>query len=139
MKGHIKYVDRAHIKNKTVLLRVDFNVSLTKEAKVADDYRIRQSVPTIKYLLSNKNKIILVSHLGRPGDREATLSLKPVKLHLQKLIDNYRIELVEDFMSEKGQEKIENQGINEILILENIRYYKEDRQFHDFYITLLKY
>ncbi|MFH1827550.1 MAG: phosphoglycerate kinase [bacterium] len=128
MKGHVKYIDKAHIKNKTVLLRVDFNVSLTKEAKVADDYRIRQSIPTIKYLLSNKNKIILISHLGRPTNRESKLSLKPVKLHLQKLIDNCRVELVEDFMSEKGQKRIESQGINEILVLENIRYYKEEQK-----------
>ena len=88
MKSQIKYIDRAHINNKTVLLRVDFNVTLTKSAKVADDYRIQQSIPTIKYLLSKKNKIILVSHLGRPKKREPSLSLKPVVQHLKKFLKN---------------------------------------------------
>ncbi len=128
MKGHIKYIDRAHINNKTVLLRVDFNVSLTKSAKVADDYRIRQSIPTIKYLLSQKNKIILVSHLGRPEDREPELSLKPVVSHLNNLLKKIKITLVDDFLSDKGQKVIENQKNHEILMLENIRYYKDEQK-----------
>ncbi len=128
MKGFIKYIDRAHIKNKTVLLRVDFNVSLTKSAKVADDYRIRQSIPTIKYLLSKKNKIILVSHLGRPEDREQELSLKPVVSHLKSLLKKNKIILVEDFLSDKGKALIAKQKNNEILMLENIRYYKDEQK-----------
>ena len=74
MKNNIKYIDEALINNKKVLLRVDFNVALTNSANIADDYRIKQSLPTIKYLLNNKNKIILVSHLGRPKNRESEFS-----------------------------------------------------------------
>ncbi|MEX1052438.1 MAG: phosphoglycerate kinase [Patescibacteria group bacterium] len=127
-KKHVKYIDRAHINNKTVLLRVDFNVALTKSAKVADDYRIRQSIPTIKYLLSKKNKILLISHLGRPNNKETKLSLKPVVKHLQKLLPKNKIDLVEDFTTEKGIKKIESQKTNEVLMLENIRYYKEEQK-----------
>ena len=127
-KNDVKYIDRAHINNKTVLLRVDFNVALTKSAKVADDYRIRQSIPTIKYLLSKKNKIILVSHLGRPADRESELSMRPVISHLNSLLKNSRVILVKDFTSDKGRKMIENQKHNEILMLENIRYYKGEQK-----------
>lgn len=128
MKGHINYIDRAHIINKTVLLRVDFNVSLTKSAKVADDYRIRQAIPTINYLLSKKNKIIIVSHLGRPKNKESEFSLKPILSHLNKLLKKNKVILVEDFLSDKGKKIIKFQKQSEILILENIRFYKEEQK-----------
>jgi len=128
MKGHINYIDRAHINNKTVLLRVDFNVSLTKSAKVADDYRIRQAVPTINYLLSKKNKIIIVSHLGRPVNKESEFSLRPVVSHLNNLLTKNKVTLVDDFLSDKGRKIIKNQKHNDILMLENIRFYKEEQK-----------
>src|SRR3989344_3460061 len=128
MKGHINYIDRAHINNKTVLLRVDFNVALTKSAKVADDYRIRQAIPTINYLLSKRNKIIIVSHLGRPVNKESEFSLRPVVSHLNNLLTKNKVTLVDDFLSDKGQRIIRNQKHNEILMLENIRFYKEEQK-----------
>jgi len=127
MTQEIKYIDEAPIKNKKVLLRVDFNVALTKSANIADDFRIKQSLPTINFLLKNKNKIILVSHLGRPKGRDLKLSLKPVVNHLQKILRNYKIILVNDFLSDEGRQQIKNQNVNEILVLENIRFYSEEK------------
>src|SRR5271157_2685581 len=83
-KQTIKDVD---LKDKTVLLRADYNVPLSK-GKITDDYRIRQSLPTIKYLLDHKVKLIICSHLGRPeGKVVRALSLKPVAETLSHLID----------------------------------------------------
>src|SRR3989338_11235839 len=77
----IKFIDEAEIKGKTVLLRVDFNVSLNpNNITIADDARIRQAIPTIQYLLKNKNKLIIVSHLGRPkGKPDPKFSMRIVR------------------------------------------------------------
>jgi len=128
MKQKVKYIDDYQTSNKKILLRVDFNVALTKSANVADDFRIKQSLQTINYLLKNKNKIILVSHLGRPKNREPEFSLKPVVRYLQKLIKDYQINLVDDFLSEQGKTQLKKQGNNEILIIENIRYFEGEKK-----------
>ena len=65
----MKFVDEVTITNKTVLLRVDFNVSLNPNHSIADDARIKQSIPTIELLLKHHNKIILIAHLGEPEKR----------------------------------------------------------------------
>jgi len=64
--SNVSYIDETDIKNKTVLLRVDFNVSLNPDHSIANDERIKQSLPTINYLLKNRNRIVILSHLGRP-------------------------------------------------------------------------
>ena len=62
----IIYIDQAEIKDKTILLRVDFDVSLNPDRTIADDVRIQRNLPTIKYLLKNKNRLICVAKLDRP-------------------------------------------------------------------------
>ncbi len=109
--------DIKDLKNKTVLLRVDFNVPIEK-GKIKDDYKIKTSLPTIKYLLDKKVKIILVSHLGRPLKKEKKYSLKPVALELEKLLK--RKIGFQDFKKYKKNN-------NSITLLENIRYYKEEQ------------
>jgi 3-phosphoglycerate kinase len=119
----ITFIDEVEIKDKHVLLRVDFNVSFTNDLlTISDDARIKQSLPTINYLLENANKIILVSHLGRPQKRDSKYSLEIVRDHLQSLLPNLKIVLVENF------ENLPAQHTDEILFLENIRFYPEEKE-----------
>jgi len=124
---NIKAIYDDKIFGKKILLRVDFNVSLTDHLTIADDARIKQALPTIEYLLKNKNKLIIISHFGKPKGREEKYSLKIVADHLQTLIPNYKVKLVSDFLTDEGKKEIENQNENEIVMLENIRFYAEEK------------
>lgn len=122
----MKYIDEVVITNKKVLLRVDFNVSLLPSRKIADDARIRQSLPTIEFLLKKKNKLILVSHLDRPKKRDPKMSLRPVAKRLQEYLPETKVILVDDFLSLPNV--LANQAKNEILLLENIRFYEGEQK-----------
>ncbi len=125
--GKVTYIDEANIENKRVLLRVDYNVSLNEDkSEIADDARISQSLPTIEYLLKNHNKIILVSHLDRPKTRDPKLSLKIVCERLKKYLPHMKIKLIDDFLTE-DKKTFENQKPDEIFVLENIRFYLEEK------------
>ncbi len=124
----ITYIDEVAIKNKTVLLRVDYNISLNKDLTIADDARIKQSLPTINYLLEKNNRLILISHLDRPKEKDQRFSLKPVVKHLQNLLPNFKVYLVDDFLAEKNQKIFQEQTTKEILVLENIRFYPEEKK-----------
>ena len=122
------YIDETDIVNKHILLRVDFNVSLSSDKlSISDDIRIRQALPTINYLLKNGNRLILVSHLDRPKGRDPKLSLKIVADHLQSLISDYKVILINNFLSTDDQERIKAQVDKEIIMLENIRFYPEEK------------
>ena len=124
---NIHFIDEHDILHKRVLLRVDFNVSLHDNLTIADDARIQQGLPTIKYLLEKGNKLILVSHLDRPEKRDPKLSLKPVVARLQEYLDGFTVKLVDDFLIEP-KETFSAQKENEILVLENIRFYAEEKK-----------
>ena len=82
-----KTVRDIEVKNKKVLMRIDFNVPRDKEGNITDDTRIKAALPTIKYLLDNKAKVILVSHLGRPkGQIDEALRLDKVAQRLSELL-----------------------------------------------------
>lgn len=119
----IQFIDDKKIKNKRILLRVDFNVTLTDKFKIADDQRIRQSIPTINKLFKN-NKLILVAHLDRPEKRDKKYSLGVVVKRLREYLPDVRVTLVDDFLDEKGKKQLSGQKNGEILFLENIRFYK---------------
>ncbi len=125
--GKIKYIDEVEIKNKKVLIRVDYNISLKDDLTIADDARIRQSLPTLEYLLQDQNRLILISHLGRPKGKDPIYSLKPVVNHLQKLLPKNKIILIDDFLDEKNKNVFKQQKNNEIIVLENIRFYPEEK------------
>lgn len=130
----IPFIDEHHPKNKRVLLRVDFNVSLNPNSlTIADDARIRQAIPTIKLLLKNNNKIIIASHLGRPkGVREHKFSMRIVCNELKRFITDHTITLVDDFMADT-KNILAKQNTNEIIVLENTRFYPgEKNNDHDF-------
>lgn len=117
----MKYIDEVSITNKTILLRVDFNVSLNPNHSIADDARIKQSLPTIEYLLKHNNKLILIAHLGEPEKRDSLYSLKPVAKRLQEYLPSNNIILVNDFIENANQ--LVKQTPDEIILLENIRFY----------------
>lgn len=124
----ISFIDEVEIKNKTVLVRVDFDVSMNPNSfTIADDVRIRQNIPTLEYLLKNNNKIICVAKLGRPKGRDPKFSLKIVIERLKEYLPNTPIKLVDDFLTEP-KETFTNQQPNEILVLENIRFYPEEKK-----------
>ncbi|MDP3941198.1 MAG: phosphoglycerate kinase [bacterium] len=122
----ITFINENEPKNKRVLLRVDFNVSLNGDYTIADDQRIRQSLPTIELLLKNHNKLILLSHLGRPKGRDLKLSLTKVAMQLHTYLPDYEVHVVNDFLSDKSP--VESQGEKQILMLENIRYYEGEKK-----------
>src|SRR5258706_5479964 len=134
IKNHfnIPTIEDAKIENKRVLLRANFDVSLTKTHSIADDTRIKKSIPTIEYLLKNKNKLIIISKLNRPKERDNAHSLKHIIPDLEKYLPHYHVKLIDDFRKE-NPETFSSQKEEEILLLENIRFYPEeetnDKQF----------
>lgn len=127
MKKKITYIDEADISKKRVLLRADFDVTLDGNHEIADDFRIRQNLPTIKLLLQKKNNIICVAKLDRPKERDPHLSLKIVVARLRKYLPDVTVRLIDDFLTEKPS-TFAKQKANEILVLENIRFYPEEKQ-----------
>ncbi len=127
----IKYIDKGEIKNKKVLLRVDYNLSFTPTHTIADDLRIKQSLPTIKKLLGDKNKLVIISHQDNPTSRDEEHSLKPVAEQLQSYLPNHKIIFVSDFLTEK--DVFAQQTTDQIVFIENIRFYpgekNNDREF----------
>lgn len=121
------YIDAVELQNKRILLRDDLNVSMNPDATIADDARLRQSLPTIQHLLKNGNKLIIISHLGRPKAREEKYSLKPVGKALQAYLEGYTVTVIDDFLT-ADPGVFQAQKNNEVFLLENIRYYPEEKQ-----------
>lgn len=123
----IEYIDEVEIKNKTILVRVDFDVSLNSDLTIANDIRIQKNLPTLQYLLKNNNRVICVAKLNRPKQRDPKHSLKIVVERLKEYLPKNKITLINDFLTEKKEIFI-NQKSNEILVLENIRFYPEEKK-----------
>jgi phosphoglycerate kinase len=115
---------------KKVLLRTDFNVPIEK-SKIKDDYKIITSLPTIRYLLRHKCKIIIISHLGEPNKnkkqkiKNKKYSIKPLVLRLSQLLGK-KIKFVDDCFGEKVALAVNKLKFGEILLLENLRFYPEE-------------
>jgi len=127
----VKYIDQIDIKNKRVMIRVDYNVPYDKEMSITDDTRIRATIPTIEYCLKNNSKIILISHLGRPkGQVKPNLSLKPVSECLSRMLDK-PVKFIDTPLGEETIKLTYNLNSGEIVLFENIRFYpgeeKNDR------------
>lgn len=110
-------------KNKKTLMRVDFNVPLNKDGSIADDTRIKESLPSIQYILSHGGSVILISHLGRPeGKVNAKYSLSPIQQRLQELL-HQPILFAKDCNGEEAKNFKAHLKPGEILLLENLRFY----------------
>lgn len=138
MKKTVKDFD---FKNKKAIVRVDFNVPLDENQRITDDFRIISSLETIKYLLEKEAAIILMSHLGRPkGKVVEKLRLKPVADKLTELLSDVNVKFVEDCIGEKVDEQIKSLRSKEILLLDNLRFYKEEEENNEkFAQTLANY
>lgn len=129
-----KTIKDINLKNKRVLLRVDYNVSLLDGFRVGDDTRIRQTLPTIEYLSKQGCTLYLVSHLGRPeGRRQKSLSLKPVADHLKKLLKRKVLFFGEDLLKDNELRRLPAVKKGSVVLLENIRFYPgEETNDEDF-------
>ena len=114
------------LKGKKVFVRCDFNVPMNEEREITDNTRIVAALPTIKYLLEQKCKIILASHLGRPkGEVKPEYSLAPVAKELSRLL-NKEVIMAKDVIGPDATEKAKNLKEGEILLLENVRFHREE-------------
>lgn len=130
----LKNLANLEVANKKVLLRTDLNVSLEKKTgRILGDFKIRQVLPTIDYLLKNKATVIICSHLGKPdGKFKKEYSLKPVAKQLEKLLKK-KILFSPDCLGEKAKKTVQRAQKEEInvVVLENLRFYKGEEENSD--------
>ncbi len=123
-----KTIEDIEVKGKRVLVRVDFNVPLDGNLKITDDRRIVGALPTIKYLMEHGAKTILVSHLGRPKSGfEDKFSMKPTAARLSELLGKPVI-MASDVIGQDAKSKAAALKDGEVLILENVRFHKEEEK-----------
>ena len=123
-----KTVRDIDVRGKRVLVRVDFNVPLDPQSgAIADDTRIRESIPTIKYLLDNKAKVILCSHLGRPKGPEKESSLAPIAQRLAQMLGQ-QIKMASDCIGPEVEQLVTAMKQGELLMLENLRFHPEEEK-----------
>ena len=126
--SRIKLLKKIDVKDKRVLVRVDFDVPMDEKGGIIDNSRILGCLPTLEYLIKQKAKIILISHTGRPnGKKDKKLSLKPIAEELEKLL-NKKILFSTEIFGAKVKEKIRKIKFGDILLLENIRFWKEEEE-----------
>lgn len=117
-----------NIKNKRILVRCDFNVPLDEKGEIEDDFRIIQTLPTIKYLIKNKAKAILMSHLGEPEGKEVgALRLIPVQKKLAEYL-NTTVAKAPDCIGKQVERQMQEMKGGEVLLLENLRFHKEEEE-----------
>ena len=123
---NFKKIDQIDFIDKKALIRVDYNVPINSNLEVIDESRILSSLPTINKILKDGGSCILMSHMGRPnGINNPKLSLKNIISCLEKLL-NKKVLFCEDCISEKTVKKCNNLKNGEIILLENLRFYKEE-------------
>lgn len=121
-------IDDLNLKDKKVLVRVDFNVPLDENLNVTDDIRIVSSLPTIKKIISAGGKTILMSHLGRPkGKVNPKYSLKPAAEKLSELL-NKKVTLAPDCIGEEVKNIVNNMKAGDVVLLENLRFHEEEEK-----------
>ena len=121
-------IDKVELKDKRVLVRVDFNVPLDEKLNVTNDIRIVESLPTIKKIISSGGKTILMSHLGRPkGERKPEFSLKPAAERLGKLLGK-EVRLAPDCIGAETEKMVNDMKPGDVVLLENLRFHKQEEK-----------
>lgn len=124
----MKTIDQLDFKDKKALIRVDFNVPLDDEFKITDDKRMRAALPTITKILNDGGSVILMSHLGRPKDGPTDkYSLKHILGDLSRMLD-LEVKFADDCIGTDAVEHAKNLYPGEVLLLENLRFYKEEEK-----------
>ena len=123
----MKYLKDLTLANKRVLIRADLNVPLNDKLEITDDNRIKQMLPTLQYVLEQGGRPILMSHLGRPsGKGDPTTSLKPIGRRIEELTGK-KVTLAPDCIGSEVANLVERQAPGEVLLLENLRYHKGEK------------
>lgn len=121
-------IENYNFKGKKALIRVDFNVPLNDKFEITDDTRMRAAIPTIKKVLAGGGSVILMSHFGRPKEGpEAKYSLKHILNHLQELV-GVPVKFADDCIGESAKTLSAGLKPGEVLLLENLRFYKEEEK-----------
>lgn len=124
----MKTVDQFNFKDKKAIVRVDFNVPLDADFNITDDKRMRAALPTIQKILNDGGSVILMSHLGRPKDGPSDkYSLKHILGDLSRMLD-LQVKFADDCIGEDAVNKAKNLFPGEVLLLENLRFYKEEEK-----------
>ena len=124
----VKTIKDIQCVGKKVFVRVDFNVPLNDRGEVADDSRIVAALPTIKFLVEKRAKVILASHLGRPkGEKNEKYSLKNVAATLEKLL-GHNVKFLPDCIGEDVKNYVDGMSDGDVVLLENLRFYKEETE-----------
>ena len=119
-------IDSVDLKGKRVLVRVDFNVPLDEHQHITDDNRIVESLPTIRKIIKDGGRAILMSHLGRPkGKPKPEFSLKPVANHLAKILHSH-VRFATDCVGDAARREVDAMKNGEVLLLENLRFHPEE-------------
>ena len=123
-----KTVEDIDVAGKKVLVRCDFNVPFDGEGNISDPKRIDEALKTIKYLINNKAKVILCSHLGRPkGEFNMKYSLAPVAAYLSKAL-GFEVKMASDVVGESAQSIAASLQDGEVELIENVRFHKEEEK-----------
>jgi len=118
-----------HFSGEKALIRVDFNVPLDDQFNITDDTRMKATIPTIKKILNDGGSVILMSHLGRPKDGPTDkYSLKHLVAHLQELLGGAKVSFANDCIGQEATDKAAALQPGEVLLLENLRFYKEEEK-----------
>ena len=120
------------IKDKRVLVRVDFNVPLDENFKIKDDTRIRRALPTIKYLLEGGASVVLMSHLGRPKGVSQEFSLGHIVPKLEELLE-LSVKFAKDCIGDAALDITQSLKPGEVALLENLRFYPEEKEGDEFF------
>ncbi|PRY55366.1 phosphoglycerate kinase [Arcticibacter pallidicorallinus] len=124
----MKTIDNLNFSGKKALIRVDFNVPLDKDFNITDDNRIQGALPTIKKILADGGSVILMSHLGRPKEGPTEkYSLKHIVKHLSEVL-NTEVQFADDCVGAQAAEKAAALKGGDVLLLENLRFYKEEEK-----------
>lgn len=132
-----KTIDDIKLKSKRVLLRADYNVPINEDGTIASDYRIKQSLPTLQALLEQECSIVICSHLGRPeGPQDKKTSLRPVAERLSELLGQ-EVQFLTDCVGDNVDEATAALQPGQIILLENLRYYKEEEKNNEDFARVL--